>query len=54
MKYYLLKDYGRDGYSLEEYETLEEAAKEIEREMKENWTEVKQYRIFEAEEMRIE
>ena len=29
-KYYLLKDYGSDGYSLEEYESLEEAAAEIE------------------------
>lgn len=48
MKYYLLKDFGRDGYSLEEYNSLDEAAKEIEREMMENWTKVFQYRIFES------
>lgn len=51
MNYYLLKDFGRDGYSLEEYESLDECVKEIEREMLENYTKVEQYRIFEAEEL---
>lgn len=51
MNYYLLKDYGRDGYSLEQYDTLDEAAKEIEREMLENYMSVVQYRIFESKEL---
>ena len=48
--YYLLKDYGRDGYSLEEYESLELCVKEIEREQLENYMTVFQYRIFEKDE----
>ena len=51
MNYYLLKDYGRDGYSLEQYDTLDEAAREIEREMLENYMSVVQYRIFESKEL---
>lgn len=51
MNYYLLKDYGRDGYSLEQYDSLDEAAREIEREMLENYMSVVQYRIFESKEL---
>lgn len=50
MKYYLFKDYGKDGYSLEEYESLEHTSKEIEREMEENFFAVVQYRVFEVNE----
>lgn len=48
MRYYLYKDFGSDGYSLEEYDSLEEASREITREMEENYMSVKQYRIFES------
>jgi hypothetical protein len=50
-KYYLCTDYGTSGYELREFDTLEEATNEIEREMLEDYTNVVQYRIFSSAEM---
>lgn len=47
--YYLLKDYGSGGYSLEEYETIEEALEAIKEEQLDNYQTVFQGRIFKEE-----
>lgn len=45
-QYYLLKDFGCDGYSLEEFDTIQEAIDEMEREQIDSYQTVLQYRIF--------